>query len=123
VLALAALVCACASTAPAVSTAPARPTEVDREALASFVGGRKSEISACYQNPLAQNPKLRGTVVVLFTLTSTGRATEVGIEEDTLQNAAVVSCLTALLQAWDFPFRPAEEVPVAYPFVFSPLDE
>lgn len=111
------------ATAPAPARSPSAPAEeVDREALARFVQSHRLQIAGCYQRELDRNPALSGTVVVLFTITPTGAPSEIGIEEDTLGNAGVARCLTALIGTWQFPFAPSEETPVAYPFVFSPSE-
>lgn len=95
-------------------------SDVDREALARYVKARKSAIQACYEKELKRNPTLKGKVVVRFTISTAGRASEVDIEENTLGNDAVASCIRAVIRAWVFPFKPPSEVPVAYPFVFAP---
>lgn len=94
--------------------------DVDREALAKYVRSRKSAIQGCYEKELKRNPQLKGKVVVRFTITKLGRASDVGIEEDTMNNEAVGSCIKAMIRGWVFPFKPEDDVPVAYPFVFSP---
>ena len=35
-------------------------------------------------------------------------------------NDAVGNCIRTYVRGWVFPFKPEEEVTVAYPFVFSP---
>ena len=94
--------------------------DVDREALARYVKLRKSAIQACYEKELKRNPSLKGKVVVRFTISTSGRVTEIDIEENTLGNDAVGSCIKAVIRGWMFPFKPDSEVPVAYPFVFAP---
>lgn len=94
--------------------------DVDREALARYVRARKAAIQACYEKELKRNPSLKGKVVVRFSISTSGRPTDIEIEENTLGNDAVASCIRATIRAWVFPFRPDAEVPVAYPFVFSP---
>lgn len=59
-------------------------------------------------------------MVVLFSIQPTGRVGETGIEEDTLGNEAVGNCIRAVIGGWEFPFRPAEEVQIAYPFILAP---
>lgn len=94
--------------------------DVDREALARYVRSRKAAIQGCYEKELKRNPSLKGKVVVRFTITKMGRASEIGIEEDTMNNEAVGSCIKSIIRGWVFPFKPEDDVPVAYPFVFSP---
>ena len=99
---------------------PVGTEDFDPTALAKFVRERKAEIKECYERELQSKQTLQGTIVVGFTITSAGKAKEVEISEDGLRDEAVARCLVALVQAWTFPFRPPDDVPVAYPFVFSP---
>ena len=94
--------------------------DVDRDALARYVRSRKAAIQGCYEKELKRNPSLKGKVVVRFTITKMGRASDIGIEEDTMGNEAVGSCIKSIIRGWVFPFKPEDDVPVAYPFVFSP---
>jgi hypothetical protein len=93
---------------------------VDREKLASYVRGRKMAIQQCYEKELKRNPSLKGKIVVRFTISTAGRATEIDIEENSLNNEAVASCIKTVIRGWVFPFKPPSDVPVAYPFVFAP---
>lgn len=94
--------------------------DVDREKLASYVRGRKGAIQQCYEKELKRNPSLKGKVVVRFNITPSGRTSEIEIEENTLGNEAVASCIRTTIRTWIFPFKPDSDVPVAYPFVFAP---
>jgi hypothetical protein len=103
------------SAAPEVDSA-----DVDREALARYVKARLKAIQDCYEKELKRNPSLRGKVIVRFNILTSGRTGDIEIEENTLGNDAVASCIRTKIRGWTFPFKPDEEVPVAYPFVFSP---
>jgi len=94
--------------------------DVDREKLAAYVRGRKGAIQQCYEKELKRNPSLKGKVVVRFSITPAGRTSDIDIEENTLGNEAVASCIKTTIRGWVFPFKPPSEVPVAYPFVFAP---
>lgn len=104
-----------ADAAPEVDSA-----DVDREALNRYVKARKAAIVACYEKELKRNPSMKGKVVVRFSIATSGRATEIEIEENTLGNDAVGACIKSIIRTWVFPFKPESEVPVAFPFVFSP---
>ena len=95
-------------------------SEVNREQLASFVRQRKGAIQGCYEKELKRNPTLKGKVVVRFSITPAGRTSDIEIDENTLNNEAVASCIRTVVRGWVFPFKPESEVPVAYPFVFAP---
>lgn len=94
--------------------------EVDREAIARYVKARLKAIQGCYEKELKRNPSLRGKVSVRFTITPSGRPGEIEIEENTVGSDAVASCISSRIRAWVFPFTPAQDVPVVYPFVFAP---
>lgn len=94
--------------------------DVDRTKLAAFIKARLKAIQGCYEKELKRNPSLKGKVLVRFTIKSTGRVGDLDIEENTLGNDAVASCIRTVIRAWVFPFKPDDDVPVAYPFVFSP---
>jgi outer membrane biosynthesis protein TonB len=102
------------------STPEVESSEVDREALARFIKSRLKSIQGCYEKELKRNPSLKGKVMVRFTILPSGRAGEIEIEENTLGSDAVASCIRTVVRGWMFPFKPDDEVPVAYPFVFTP---
>lgn len=95
-------------------------TDVDREKLAAYVRARRAAIQGCYEKELKRNPSLKGKIVVRFSITTSGRTSDIDIEENTLNNEAVASCIKTTIRGWLFPFKPESEVPVAFPFVFAP---
>jgi outer membrane biosynthesis protein TonB len=94
--------------------------DVDRAALTKYVKTRLRAIQACYEKELKRNPSLKGKVVVRFNILTSGRTGDIEIEENTLGDEAVGSCIRNVIRVWTFPFKPDDAVPVAYPFVFSP---
>jgi len=93
--------------------------DVDRAALSRYIRDRLGAIRGCYERELKRNPALKGKVVVRFNITPAGRAGDVKIEENTLGSPEVASCITGLMRSWIFPFKPPDEVPVQYPFLFT----
>lgn len=102
------------------STPDVDSSDVDPGAVARYVKMRIKAIQSCYEKELKRNPTLKGKVVVRFSITPSGRVGSVDIEENSLGNEAVGSCIRTYIRGWVFPFHPEDEVPVAYPFVFSP---
>jgi outer membrane biosynthesis protein TonB len=102
------------------ATPEVESSDVDRDALARYVKARLKAIQSCYEKELKRNPHLKGKVVVRFSIMPSGRTGNIEIEENTLGNEAVGSCIRTVIRSWVFPFKPDDEVPVAYPFVFSP---
>lgn len=91
----------------------------DRAAIARYVKSRIRAIQSCYERELKRNTGLKGKVTVRFTIGETGRVTAIEIEENTLGDEAVVSCIRNTIRMWMFPIKD-NECPVAYPFVFAP---
>src|SRR5215471_4132482 len=93
--------------------------DVDRAALSRYIRDRLGAIRGCYERELKRNPGLKGKVVVRFNITPAGRAGDVRIEENSLGSGEVASCIQNLMRSWVFPFKPPDEVPVQYPFLFT----
>jgi hypothetical protein len=93
----------------------------DRDAIARYVKRNLRAIQSCYERELKRNVNLKGKVVIRFTISPTGRIQGMPeVEEDTLHNEAVVSCIRNTIRMWMFPIKAEDECPVAYPFVFAP---
>lgn len=93
---------------------------VDRQALARYVRARLKAMQSCYEQELKRNPSLKGKIIVRFVITPAGRAGEISFEENTLGSESVSTCIRSVIRGWIFPFKPPDNVAVAYPFVFSP---
>jgi len=90
----------------------------DRNAISRFVKTRIKAIQSCYERELKRNPTMKGKIVVRFTIGSTGRVSDVEIDENSLGNEAVVACIKNTIRFWIFPIKD-NECPVAYPFLFQ----
>ncbi|MBI5548833.1 MAG: AgmX/PglI C-terminal domain-containing protein, partial [Deltaproteobacteria bacterium] len=95
-------------------------TSCDREAISKYVKSRLRAIQNCYEKELKRNVSLKGKVVIRFTIGESGRVMgQPEVEEDTLGNEAVTSCIRNTIRMWMFPIKD-NECPVAYPFIFQP---
>jgi len=88
-----------------------------------FVRMRIRAIQSCYEKraqaqPVAQGSKVGGALHI----TTQGRSSEIELEEDTMHNDAVGSCIKAIIRGWTFPFKPESDVPVAYPVRVHPVE-
>ena len=84
--------------------------DVDREALARYVKRAQGGNPGLLRERAKRNPSLKGKVVVRFSITTSGRASEIEIEENTLGNEAVGSCIRTMIRSWVFPFKPDDDV-------------
>ena len=99
-------------------------TEVDGTLKASAVSrvirrGMRA-IRTCYQRALKRNPKLSGKVAIRLTIAATGKVTSVEIEENSMGDAQVASCIRGYAKRWRFPPPDGgETAEVAVPFNFQ----
>jgi outer membrane biosynthesis protein TonB len=101
------------------SEAPAVDGELDPAQVAKEVRTRLGAIKACYERALKRNPNLSGKVVIHWTITQAGTVSGVDVEQDTLGDAEVASCIKSLVARWRFPAPSGGSVEVSFPFVFQ----
>jgi TonB family protein len=77
-------------------------------------------VQSCYERELKLSPSLHGKVVVRFTIRTNGRVGDAGIDSSTMRSEEVSNCIVRLVRTWSFPFRPAQDTTVSFPFVFQP---
>jgi hypothetical protein len=101
------------------SEAPAVDGELDPSLVSKEVRARLGAIKACYERALKRNPNLSGKIKVRWTITAAGTVSAVEIEEDSLGDSEVSSCIRGLVLRWRFPAPSGGSVDVVYPFVFQ----
>jgi len=101
------------------SEAPAVDGELDPSLVSKEVRTRIGAIKACYERALKRNPSLSGKVKVRWTITAAGTVSAVEIEEDSMGDSEVASCIKGLVSRWRFPAPSGGSVDVVYPFVFQ----
>lgn len=95
------------------------PKEVIQRVIRTHLG----EVRRCYQQQLAKQPDLAGTVVVRFTIAASGAVTGARVASSSLASPAVGECLVRRSLTWLFPRpRGGGIVNVSYPFVFRTSD-
>ena len=99
--------------------APAVDGDLDPNMVAKEVRSRLGAIKACYERALKRNPNLSGKVVIHWTITQAGTVSGVDVEQDTLGDAEVASCIKSLIARWRFPAPSGGSVDVSFPFVFQ----
>jgi outer membrane biosynthesis protein TonB len=99
--------------------APAVDGDLDPNMVAKEVRTRLGAIKACYERALKRNPNLSGKVVIHWTITQAGTVSGVDVEQDTLGDAEVASCIKSLIARWRFPAPSGGSVDVSFPFVFQ----
>jgi outer membrane biosynthesis protein TonB len=101
------------------SEAPAVDGQLDPGVVSKEVRSRLGAIKACYERALKRNPTLSGKVVVHWTITAAGTVSGIDIENDTMGDNEVSSCIKSLIARWRFPAPAGGSVEVSFPFVFQ----
>lgn len=101
------------------SEAPSVDGELDPNIVTKEVKARMGAIKACYERALKRNPSLSGKVVVRWTITAAGTVSGIDIDQDSLGDSEVTSCIKSLVARWRFPAPSGGAVDVSFPFVFQ----
>ena len=110
-----------AITPPDMSAAPAYPASALYETFSSDAA--RAKLIACYLPGKQRDPKLRGKVIVKFTINGDGTAKPVANEGSNLTDDAVITCVVRAIKTLHFQ-KPVEgSVTVVYPFIFRPTGD
>ncbi|CAN5602314.1 hypothetical protein BH09MYX1_BH09MYX1_30940 [soil metagenome] len=90
------------------------------ELIARVVRSNVSRIRACYDDRLAKEPSLEGTVKIRFTIGGDGRVASAQDEGSQIPSVDVVECVRKTILKLAFPEPEGGTVTVVYPFVFEP---
>jgi TonB family protein len=101
------------------SEAPAVDGQLDPNIVVREVRARMSAIKACYDRALKRNPNLSGKVVIRWTITPAGTVSGVDVDQDSMGDSDVTSCIKSLVARWRFPAPSGGAVEVSFPFVFQ----
>jgi hypothetical protein len=121
------------SHAPDASTSPAppAPNPLDNAAAPAYppsalydaFSKAKPKLIACYLPGKKKDPKLRGKVIVKFTIHSDGTAKPVANEGSTLEDDDVIACVIRVVRTIRFT-KPIEgSATVIYPLIFRPTGD
>ncbi len=93
---------------------------LDPNAIARVVRSRLSAVKECYEHELKRNPKLAGKVVIRFSIDEDGRVASASVEENTMGDAEVGTCIVSRFERFRFPKPDGGTVTATFPFIFTP---
>lgn len=94
---------------------------LSREVIGRIIQRHWNEIKYCYESELTKDPNLYGKVAVLFIIGGDGSVADAQIQQSTMGNANVETCMTNHIKRWKFPEpKGGGTVNVTYPWVFKP---
>ena len=96
--------------------------ERSRESIAAIAASYRGGIDFIYKKTLRENPLLRGTVTVEFTIAPSGEVTQCKVVSSTVNDPAFETLVVKRILQWKFPPIPGgEKITVTYPLEFSPV--
>jgi biopolymer transport protein ExbD len=93
---------------------------LDSDIIFRIVRAHIKEVQRCHEEGLSKNPSLAGSVSINFVITGEGKVASAAVEENTLDNVVVASCIAKAVKRWIFPKpKGGGNVIVTYPFELS----
>jgi TonB family protein len=93
---------------------------LDKELIRRVIHSHASQVRFCYESELVRHPGMNGKVAVKFIIAASGSVQRASVDQSTLGNANVESCIVSRVYQWQFP-RPKGGgiVVVNYPFLLK----
>lgn len=93
---------------------------IDKKGVQRALRARGKAFQLCYETALKQNSKLKGKLVVEFTIGDRGRVVEALVVNDGLGSSSVARCVLDTLKRVRFPPPEDGDVTITNTFVFQP---
>jgi predicted Zn finger-like uncharacterized protein len=104
---------------PAVGSADANvPDSLGQSDIMQVVLGNKSAIVTCVNEQKAKQPGLSGTLVMRWTIQTTGKTTGVSAQTEEFKSTPMATCIGGLIRSWKFPKHKTQGDPINFPFKF-----
>jgi TonB family protein len=93
---------------------------LDKELIRRVIHSHASQVRFCYESELVRHPGMNGKVTVKFIIAASGSVQRAGVDQSTLGNANVESCIVSRVYQWQFPKpKGGGIVVVNYPFLLK----
>ena len=92
---------------------------MDKEVIRRVIRSHINEVRHCYNQALAKDPNAKGRIAVQFMIGPTGHVRSAIVQESTMKDAAVGTCVSAAVKRWIFPKPTGSSVLVTYPFILE----
>jgi beta-lactamase regulating signal transducer with metallopeptidase domain len=91
---------------------------IDKSVVEAEILRHLGQLEQCYEARRQERPGLVGKVIMHWSIQD-GRATEHRVQQNTLEDDEVISCLETIIEQAKFPVVPGDPVEVAFPFFFG----
>ncbi|MEZ4464564.1 MAG: AgmX/PglI C-terminal domain-containing protein [bacterium] len=94
---------------------------LDKETIRRVIRQHRAEYRYCYEKELNRKRELNGKITVKFTIAGNGSVIAASIDDTTMNDSSVETCLVGKIRRWVFPApKGGGIVVVKYPFIFKP---
>lgn len=94
--------------------------ELDEETVRKIALKNQASLKYCFQRAQMRNPELSGKIVVKLTIDADGNVSEIYVEQSTIDDQEMVSCVLRMIRRWKFPAT-GGEVNITFPLVFMSI--
>lgn len=92
---------------------------LERLAVEQVVNMQSGDLERCYAQALQKDARIAGTLNLQWLIRSDGNVTNVRALSNSVENPALVRCVTRAIERWKFPAPHGAGVVIDYPFVLS----
>ena len=93
---------------------------LSKEVIRRVIRRHINEVKFCYEQELNARPDLEGRVTIRFIISPTGAVQNAVMQDTTLQNQRVESCIAGAVRRWTFPAPDGGGIVIVnYPFMLS----
>ena len=103
---------------PPVGGGASVPETLGQGDVMQVVVNNKSAIVKCVSEQKAKDPDLTGTMIVRWTIQTSGKTSGVAVQTDEFKSTYLASCITGLVKQWQFPKHQQQGDPINFPFKF-----
>ncbi|MHB8419853.1 MAG: adventurous gliding motility protein GltG [Myxococcales bacterium] len=97
---------------------------LDKELIRRVIHQHRNQVRFCYESELVRHQGLNGKVTVKFIISASGTVQRASVDQSTLGNASVESCIVSRVYQWQFPKpKGGGIVVVNYPFLLKESGE
>ncbi|MFL5318878.1 MAG: adventurous gliding motility protein GltJ [Myxococcaceae bacterium] len=104
---------------PAPGSGENVPDTISQSQVVEVVVGSKDSIKKCVLDQKAKNPAVSsGTIVMKWTVTQSGKASQVSCQSDQFKSEPIAGCLGGVIKGMSFPKHKSAQDPIVFPFKF-----
>lgn len=94
------------------------PESLGQSDILEVALAHKAALAKCAQEQRAKDPGKSGTLVMRWTIETSGRTSKIGVVTQEFKGTHMAACVGAQIKGWQFPRHKKQGEPVNFPFKF-----